>query len=243
MPEKADFHIVYEDDFFFAVNKLAGVPVIPERKPGPVKPLIQQFREKYSSNVQLVHRIDKDTSGLLLLAKSETSQKALSQLFFNKQISKHYLAVVEGKLYVKKWASIDFPIFKKQNSVKVSIDPKGKPARTLYRTLELFKQSSLVELKILTGRTHQIRIHLSHLEHPLLVDPLYGNRTEFYLSELLGKRYKKARGKEERPLIGRQTLHAHSIQFIHPVSGKEIKLTADLPKDWRALLKQLKKTS
>jgi 23S rRNA pseudouridine955/2504/2580 synthase/23S rRNA pseudouridine1911/1915/1917 synthase len=243
MPKYLDFQIVAEDQYFLAVNKTAGTPVIPERKPGPVRPLIEQISRLKNEEIRLLHRIDKDTSGIVLFARNLQSQQAFSEMFRTGKIIKNYLAVAEGLIRETDWVTLDLPILKRPNSNKVLIDPGGKPARTKYRTAEVFRSFTLLEIQILTGRTHQIRAHLAHLGYPLLVDPLYGNREAFFLSEWLQRKYRTGRDKPEKPLIARQTLHAWQIGFVHPFSGENIRLEATGPKDWQALINQLRKNN
>jgi 23S rRNA pseudouridine1911/1915/1917 synthase len=241
MTKKQAYQILYEDDHLVVVDKAAGIPVVPERKAGQQLPLIELLRQKIDPDINLVHRIDKDTSGVMLFAKTLKSQQSLSLAFQDGKIEKLYLALVTGRVVQQEWQSINYPIFKKVNSFKVSIHPKGKKAKTSFRMLEQFQTASLLEVKIFTGRTHQIRIHLAHHGHPLLVDPLYGTKSEFYLSELKGKKYRTKKDQEERPILARQSLHAFQIGFMHPISGKKMEFKAQIPKDLRALLQQLRK--
>lgn len=241
MTKKRAYQKIFEDDHLLVVEKAAGIPVIPERKAGTQLPLIELLKQSIGPQVSLVHRIDKDTSGVMLFAKSVKSQQALSLAFQNGQIEKLYQAMVVGRIMQDEWQILDYPIFKKENSFKVSIHPKGKAAKTAFRTLEYFQTCTLLEVKIFTGRTHQIRIHLAHHGHPLLVDPLYGTKSEFYLSEIKGKKYRAKKDREERPMLARQSLHACQIGLIHPVSGEKMKFNAELPKDFRAMLTQLRK--
>ena len=118
---------------------------------------------------------------------------------------------------------------------------KGKPAKTRYRLLESYGQASLLEVDILTGRTHQIRAHLKAIGHPLLIDPLYGFNEAVYVSQWKGKKYRLARGEEEKPLLSRLTLHSHSLRFQHPDHKENMEFTSPLPSDLKALQYQLRK--
>ena len=243
MTRRAEFDIVYEDNSVLVLNKAPGIAVIPERKAIPGQSLKEKLEYRREEELLLVHRIDKDTSGLLILAKNKETQRKLSEQFEQGLIKKIYLAVVRGKPEAKDWQKIEEPIFKSSNSVKVSIHPKGKKAISLFRTIEIFKNTSLLEVEILTGRTHQIRVHLAHIDHPLLVDHLYGNKDAFYLSELKGRKIKLAKYKIEKPLIQRQSLHAYKLEFTHPTLGGKVELEAPIPKDLKALLNQLRRNA
>ena len=238
MPKGKGYHIIFEDDSILVVNKAPGISVIPGRKQGPELPLVDLIKNAGFDDIRLVHRIDRDTSGVILFARGIENQRLLSEAFSSGMVKKEYLAITEGQLVSSEWKIIDAPIFKKENQIKVKIHPKGRPARTKYRTIKSFRQATLAELQILTGKTHQIRVHLAHIGYPLLIDPLYGNRSEVFLSEWMGKKYRPKKN-EERPLVSRQTLHANRISFQHPRSGKQVQFIAEPPKDWRAVMNQL----
>ncbi len=121
------------------------------------------------------------------------------------------------------------------------ISAKGKQAHSRYRVIDFFASYSLIEVELLTGRTHQIRVHLQSIGHPLLVDPFYGNRSEFKLSSLKGRKFNLKKGTEERPLLDRAPLHAHRLAFVHPVSGEKLTFSSEMPKDMRATINQLRK--
>jgi 23S rRNA pseudouridine1911/1915/1917 synthase len=243
MARKLNFTIVYQDEHLILVNKLPGISVIRERDARITANLLEEVSNFINCELLLVHRVDKDTSGLVLFAKTSDAQKELSEQFLLGKVRKKYLAIVGGKVEKDDWQSIDFPIFKKQNAIKVSIHPKGKKSKTLYRTKELFPKATILEVEILTGRTHQIRIHLAEIGIPLLVDPLYGKKSELMLSELMGGKYKRSKFKDERPIMARQTLHAAELSFIHPGSSEKMEFEAELPKDWKALVNQMRKAS
>jgi 23S rRNA pseudouridine1911/1915/1917 synthase len=118
---------------------------------------------------------------------------------------------------------------------------RGKPSVTEYRVVEDFTHFSLIEAVILTGRTHQIRIHFKHLGHPLAVDALYANKEELYLSEIKRKRFNLKKNTDERPLLTRVPLHAHSLRLNHPITNELIEVNSEVPKDMRAILSQLRK--
>jgi RluA family pseudouridine synthase len=238
------YQIIFEDDDIVAINKSPGIAVLKERKPdGAGDSLFELLKKDVGENLLIVHRIDKETSGIMLFAKNPISLTSLSDSFASRQIEKKYLALVEGKVESSDWTTIDLPILKQDNKFKVSINKKGKEAVTKFRTLENFRHATLLEVKILTGRTHQIRVHLKHHGTPLLVDPVYGNRDAFFLSEILHKKYKRGKNQVENPLIARQTLHASSIGLKHPKTREMLYFEAPIPKDLRATLNQLRKAS
>lgn len=241
MAKKPIYKIIHSDDDLLVINKAAGITVIQDRDGSQDIVLYNLLRESLDPNLLLVHRIDRNTSGIMIFAKNEEAQKKLSELFQLGQIEKRYFAIAEGLPKIEDWREINVPIFKRRNAIKVLIDPKGKKSLTRFRVVEHFKSAALLEVMLLTGRTHQIRVHLKHIGYPLLVDDLYGNRDAFYLSQLLGNKFKLSKFETERPLMSRHSLHAQSIRFKHPVSGEELFFEADTPKDWNAMLNQLRK--
>lgn len=233
--------ILYEDHDIVAVAKPAGMLSIPDRFDAS-KPSVARELEKTLGKLFVVHRLDRETSGILLFARHAEAHQSLSLQFESRQIEKKYLALVEG-IIQENAGEIDQPIAPHPTiSGKMMISAKGKPSRTTYSVLERFRHFTLIEAQIHTGRTHQIRIHLYYLHHPLAVDPLYGTRSRLFLSEIKLKKYKSGKfNEEEQPIMSRITLHAASLAFDHPVTGKKLKLAAEPPKDFRALLTQLRK--
>lgn len=234
---KAEIAILFEDDDLLLVNKPSGFTVIPDRF-SKYNSLVKKLEKDYGK-LFVVHRIDRETSGIVCFAKNETTHRHLSLQFQNHTTTKIYKAVVKGHLPFKE-GIIESPIV--ENPAKpgtMMIAKRGKEAITLCRVEEEFAHASLVEADIKTGRTHQIRVHLAALGNPLLVDEIYANSPAFYFSSL--KRNYKPSGEEERPTIARLTLHAYSLKLEHPVTGKEIEVVAPLPKDLETLLKLLRK--
>lgn len=235
------FNIVFEDDHIVVADKPAGVYSIDPRH-STKDPILSEILQKQYGNIFILHRLDRETSGLIMFAKSEESHRKFSELFNENKIDKFYLAFVDGKMDFDGAYLIDVPIFIDPGKAKVRIDEKGKPSQTKIRIIENYNNFTLLEAKLITGRTHQIRIHLQYIGHPLMVDKLYGRREEFYLSEVKNK-YHQSKYEEELPLITRQTLHCHQLHFIHPFTGAELNFELELPKDLRALKNQLTKVN
>lgn len=234
---KTEIAILFEDKDLLLVNKPSGYTVIPDRF-GKYTSLVQVL-ERTHGKLFVVHRIDRETSGIVCFAKNEVAHRHLSLQFQNHTTTKIYKAVVMGHLPFKEGV-IESPIV--ENPAKpgtMMIAKRGKEAITICKVEEEFNNASLVEADIKTGRTHQIRVHLAALGNPLLVDEIYANSPAFYFSSL--KRNYKPSGEEERPTIARLTLHAYSLKLEHPVTGKEVEVVAPLPKDLETLLKLLRK--
>jgi 23S rRNA pseudouridine955/2504/2580 synthase/23S rRNA pseudouridine1911/1915/1917 synthase len=235
---KINGFIIEETNGWIALNKPSGLLSIPDREGKDIS-LKKLLIEKYGS-IFTVHRLDMDTSGLILFAKTEEAHKHLSQQFEERQTEKIYQGMVLGSLANKK-GTIDAPIA--EHPVKkglMTVYRKGKEAITDYEVLEDFKIFSWVQFQIHTGRTHQIRVHAKHIGHPIVCDELYGDGKPVLLSSLKHKFKLSKNELEERPILNRLALHALSLQFID-VNGETRKLEAPLPKDLKALLQQLRK--
>ena len=248
--------IIYEDEDLIALNKPSGLLSIPDREGKDIS-LKKLLIEKYArpddprlndsvgqavgrGNIFTVHRLDKDTSGLIVFAKNETTHKLLSKQFEERQTEKIYLGLVIGSLADKK-GSIDALI--SEHPAKkglMTVYRKGKESLTDYEVLEDFKILSWLQLPSHTGRTHQIRGHAKHTGHPVVCDELYGDGKPILLSTLKHKFKLSKNELEERPILNRLALHALSLQFTN-TKGEKMKLEAPLPKDLRALLQQLRK--
>lgn len=232
--------IVFEDDYIVAINKAAGMLTIPDRFRSDIPNLYAQL-SKTRPELYTVHRLDKYTSGGIIFAKSKEIHRTLSEAFMDRIPEKYYLAIVDGVPRVKT-GEINQPLSESMTTRgKMLVHPRGKESKTSYEVVESFIKFSHLKVKIHTGRLHQIRVHLAHIGHPLMVDSLYGNREEFYLSEIKGRKYHMKKGEEERPLITRQPLHSHKLILPHPHSGEQMTLEFEPPKDIRAALKQFKK--
>jgi 23S rRNA pseudouridine1911/1915/1917 synthase len=230
--------IIFENDDMVAINKPAGLLSIPDREQTQTN-LKDILIEKYGS-IFTVHRLDKDTSGIIIFAKNEVTHKYLSQLFESRSIQKFYQGLVLG-IPAESKGTIDAPIAEHiiQKGLMV-IHRNGKPSITDYEVIKAHKSFSLLQFQLHTGRTHQIRVHCKSIGHPLACDELYGDGKPVLLSTLK-KKFKLSRhDEEERPMLKRLALHSYQLQF-KDANNNEINLTADLPKDIRALMQQLEK--
>lgn len=229
--------ILFENDDFIAVNKPSGLLSIPDRM-GQEVSLKDILKEKYGE-IYTVHRLDRDTSGIIVFAKTEQCHKALSQLFEGREMEKDYVGLVYGNM-MSQSGSIDAPIMEHPGKLsKMITHAKGKPSLTDYEVLESFRLFSWVQFRIHTGRTHQIRVHMQHLGHPIVCDETYGDPKPVYLSSLK-KNFKLSKSaEEERPVLSRLALHSFRLKFT--LNGETFELEAPLPKDLRAVLQQLRK--
>ena len=229
--------IVFEDEHLLVVNKPAGMVVHPAAGNADgtlVNALLHHCAGRLSgiggvARPGIVHRIDKDTSGLLVVAKTDRAHEGLAAQFANHSIERRYLAVVAG-LPKPASGSVDAPLARSTaNRKKMAIvaATRGKRAVTHYRTLEALKGASLVECRLETGRTHQVRVHMASIGHPLLGDSVYG-RTRPEHRELL-----------KRLGFHRQALHAAALGFVHPVSKEDLSFECPLPSDIQELLRAL----
>jgi 23S rRNA pseudouridine1911/1915/1917 synthase len=235
---KIEEYILHEDDSLVAINKPSGMLTIPDREGKDIS-LKQLLKAKYG-NIFTVHRIDKDTSGVVVFAKTEEAHKELSQLFEARETVKIYNGFVLGSP-AQKSGTINEPIA--EHPVKkgvMTVYKKGKESITEYEVVESFKLYSWMQFHILTGRTHQIRVHMKHLGHPIVCDNLYGDGKPVLVSAIKRKRFNLSKSEEEeRPILSRLALHASRLQF--QLDGKDYNFEAELPKDLRALLQQLNK--
>ncbi len=227
--------ILFEDNDLLVVNKNAGFPTLPDRH-DKSSPNLLNYLGKYFGKLYVVHRLDRDTTGAMCFAKNPVTHRSLSEAFMKRRVAKKYLALTMGE-FDEMEGLIEAPIEKLNNKNKVSIAKGGKKALTHYHVLAKWPGYTLAELDIKTGRTHQIRVHLRHIGHPLLVDSKYGGLTKFMLSTLI-RNYK---GKtKERPLLHRTPLHSHVLS-IPSSDGDLSTFKAPLPKDMKAVIFQLDK--
>ena len=217
----AGFRLAYEDEHLLVVDKPAGVVVHPARghRSGTLAQALAAHGAAGGEDVRpgIVHRLDRDTSGLLVVAKSEPVHRALKELIASRALQREYLALVDGHPSART-GTIDAPIGRdRRDRVLVSLDSDvPREARTHFTVLELLAQSTLLEVHLETGRTHQIRVHLAAIEHPVCGDPQYGVRGRYGLT--------------------RQFLHAQRLAFTHPVTGEALDVRSPLPEDLAAAL-------
>jgi len=231
-PEKIPLDILYEDDDLIVINKPAGMVVHPAagNNSGTLVNALLYHCERLSGigGVQrpgIVHRLDKDTSGVLVVAKSDRAHQSLSKQIKDRSATRKYLALVLGNVRQDE-GTIEarmgrHPVHRKKMSVIKEEHLKSREAVTRYRVKERFNDYTLVEAELKTGRTHQIRVHMSSIKHPVVGDHVYGrSKNEFG--------------------VKRQLLHAETLGFIHPANGKEMRFTSDLPDDFKQALRILR---
>lgn len=217
-----ELNILYEDEGLLILDKPAGIPVHPS---------MQHYSDSLSNGVKFyfdkiklykkirpVNRLDRDTSGIVIFAKNEYIHNILSQQMQHGILKKKYIAICEG-IFDLKEGIIDFPIARKENSIiERCVNPLGDSAITNYKVIqELSSPTSLsvLDINLITGRTHQIRVHTSYLGHPIIGDSLYGNTS---------------------PFIARQALHAYKIEFLNPITNKKMVINSELPNDMKQIL-------
>lgn len=233
------YEVIFENDQLIAINKPAGLLSIPDRE-GKEISLKQLLLEKYGQ-IFTVHRLDKATSGVIVFAKDEETHKQLSQLFEGRATDKIYYGLVHGSMQPEHGTIEEAIMQHPSGSGKMMLHIKGKPSFTEYEVLEDFKRFSWVKFKILTGRTHQIRLHSQFAGHPIVCDELYGDGKPVFISALK-KKYNLSRSEdEERPILNRLALHSASLKFT--LADEDYFFEAALPKDLKALLQQLRKLS
>jgi 23S rRNA pseudouridine1911/1915/1917 synthase len=237
--ERPKFTVLHEDERVIAFDKAAGVSSIRERYEIGVS--LKEIAEERYGRLWTVHRIDKDTTGVILFARDAEAHKDLNTQFEKHETVKIYAAVVEGEMEGEEM-TIDIPIAPDPaHPARMRPSALGKESLTLLRLRERFRGFTYVEAQPKSGRQHQIRVHCRAVGLPLAADPLYGNRKELMLSSF--KRKFRDYDREERPLIARLTLHAERLTVRHPGTGEQVTFEAKLPKDFTALLTQLRKVA
>lgn len=257
-PENIPLKIVYEDEYLIVVNKAAGMvthPAYGNYTGTLVNALLFHYNgmlakqtqtasdelgyEPTNSRAGIVHRLDKDTSGLIVTAKDDVTHSKLALQFSKRSIEREYWAIVWGLFGKKNTGFIEASLARsKTDRKKVAVANVGKYAMTEYEVLEEFDFLSLVKLKLRTGRTHQIRVHMHHIGHPVFGDPTYGGRKIAH-GDTAKKR--KAFVNELLDIMQRQALHAKTIGFVHPMTGAKIQFDSDLPQDMQKVLRLLKR--
>ncbi len=233
--------VIFEDDDILIVNKPAGLLTIPDRYNHALPSMINVLRSS-GRDCLVVHRLDKDTSGALIFAKNAESHRTLNLQFEKQEVTKIYHAVVGG-IVPKDEIRVDIPLV--QNPGKgggVLPSARGKESLSIIKVIERFKAATFVEVNLVTGRQHQLRAHVAAIGHPLLVDDLYGEATEFYLSSIKRK-FNLKKNTTELPIISRISMHSFSLKFKHPATNETLEFEAEYPKDFRVLLNVLKKYS
>jgi RluA family pseudouridine synthase len=228
--------IIGENEDYIVINKPPFISTLEDRA-SDIN--ILKLARDYHSDAQVCHRLDKDTSGVLVIARHPEAYRHMSLQLQNRTVAKVYHAVVDGIHHFKDLV-VDAPI-RKTASGGVSIDYRqGKEAVTMFTTLEVYRGHSLIECRPLTGRMHQIRLHLTSKGAPIMADSNYGGKP-FFLSAIK-RNFNIKKGEEEQPLIKRMPLHALELRFERP-SGEAMLVTAPYPKDFRVLVTQLAKHS
>ncbi len=237
--ENIPLNIIFEDESLIVINKPVGLVVHPaagNRSSTLLNALLYHAPELANlPRAGIIHRIDKETSGLLIIAKTLEAQTDLVKQLQAREITREYEAIIQGTL--TGGGSVSEPIGRhSHHRTKMAVVANGKPATTHYWVIERFQSHTHIRVKLETGRTHQIRVHMEHINHPLVGDPTYGGRMKLpkgASDELISmlKDFK------------RQALHARRLEFMHPVTKEPMALEAELPEDMESLLKMLKKVS
>jgi 23S rRNA pseudouridine1911/1915/1917 synthase len=244
-PQDIPLDILYEDDWLVVINKPPDLVVHPSKghQTGTlVNALVYRFRQLSAKNTPLrpgiVHRLDRDTSGVILVIKDDAVHEDIARQFEGRDVTKEYVAICEGRIELDSDV-IDAPIGRDRRSrEKMAIDHRsGRPARTVYEVVERVGHYTVVRCFPLSGRTHQIRVHLQSIGHPIVADGLYGRRDALYLSDLTGQEH----APDEEPLLGRHALHAHRLTIRHPARGQVMTFEAPLPADMVQLVEALRR--
>ena len=244
-PETVEFEIIYEDSSLIVLNKPPGVVVHPA--PGHATGTLVHGLLKHCGNLSgiggelrpgIVHRLDKDTSGVMVVAKNDHAHHSLAGQFSSGAVTKQYIALVHGPIK-KNEGQIDLPIGRNPRKRKemTVIIPRGRKSLTLWKKLEDFQSGfSLLSISLKTGRTHQIRVHFSHIGHPVMGDTVYGYSKKWQKNYPLSKN-------AILPSINRQMLHAKTLGFTHPKQNRYLEFTAPLPDDIEKIIEYLNKKS
>jgi RluA family pseudouridine synthase len=236
---KHEIEIIYEDAEIVVINKPSGLSATRDRRDQELMPILQ---EQLGQALLLIHRLDKDTSGVMILAKNTDAQRKFSGYFSKNRVKKTYLAFVRGAS--SDYGTIDAPIgpdHKNVRMMRIDYSKHGKKAVTNWRLIADFGGLALVAVQPVTGRTHQIRVHMPASGMPLAVDPLYGTGEGLMLSEFKPN-YHLGKHQEERPLIERLTLHAYQLELLDPQpEGRPNVFVASMDKKFAAAFKMLTK--
>ncbi len=237
--DNQNIDIIFEDNDIVVVSKPAGMLSIPDRYDPKIISADKILKNKYG-RIFVVHRLDKETSGVMLFAKNAGAHKDLNTQFQEQRVKKIYHAILSGIL-PKDEIEIDIPLLThpgKKGEMIPSV--RGKESLSIFRIMEKFRMATLVEVDLVSGRQHQLRAHAAAIGFPLLVDSIYGNQDAFYVSSVK-KRFNLKKGTEEKPLMDRITMHSYELSFQHPASGGTVTFNAEYPKDFSAALRILRK--
>ncbi len=245
--ENIPLDIVYEDDYLAVINKPVGLVVHPgngNHNGTLANALAYHFGDKLSSTggsqrPGIVHRLDKGTSGLILIAKDNETHAKLSEMFKNREIDKIYRTIAVGKLKQASGVIDTLYARSKKNPIKYTVAQEGKRAVTHYDTLKEFHYFSYLEIKLETGRTHQIRVHLAHYNCPVMGDRLYSSLDE--VASRIPFNYKKKLRHLYDKILSTQALHAYKLEFIHPMTNKPVSVTSEMPIYFKDTLNWLEK--
>lgn len=256
LPEPIPLDVLYEDEAIAVVNKPAGMVVHPAKGHWAgtlAAALVHRFEQQLSSvggqvRPGIVHRLDRETSGVIVVAKTDAAHEDLARQFHDRLVQKEYIAITSGR-FDRDADRVNEPIgqhptHREKMAVRPG-HPDSRPAETFFEVIERFPGFALVRARPKTGRTHQIRVHLMHLRCPVLCDKQYGGRSRVTLGELRSVTRQKRLGDDapdDEVLMTRHALHAHRLSFAHPTSGKPLTFEAPLPADMAAVLKALRQT-
>ncbi|HYM34229.1 MAG TPA: 23S rRNA pseudouridine(1911/1915/1917) synthase RluD [Steroidobacteraceae bacterium] len=234
-PERIKLDIVHRDKHTFVVNKPAGLVVHPGagNAQGTMQNALLHLDAKLAElpRAGIVHRLDKETSGLMIVARTLASHTALTRMIEAREVDRHYEAICAGVMTAG--GTINAPIDRHPTDrVRMAVRSSGRDAVTHYRVIHRYRAHTHVRVKLETGRTHQIRVHMAHIKYPIVGDRVYGGR-------LLLPKGASAKLIEALRTFPRQALHAAQLEFDHPITGKHMSFSAPLPKDMRKLLKIL----
>lgn len=233
---------LYEDDDLIVVNKPAGLLVIPDRYDTSLPNLKKLLEHQTGMHMWVVHRLDRETSGVICFAKNENTHRYLSILFQEREVDKFYAGLVNGVVVPDQGRIENYLAEHTAVYGKMAVAKKGKLAVTDYRVAEQWPLYALMQFQIHTGRTHQIRVHMQSIGHPLVCDELYGDGQPFLLSKIKRKYRLSEKDEQEKPLLNRLALHAYKLIF-RKENGEEVTVEAPLPRDIAACVKQLDKWS
>ncbi len=235
---KLEEQIIYSDEDVVVINKPSGILTIPDRE-GKGNSLKELLQDKFE-NIFTVHRLDRDTSGVVIFARNEKMHRHLSMQFEHRETKKFYNGLVLGEPSPGV-GTINEPIAEHPGKKGLmTVYRKGKESITDYETEESFRLFSWMRFRIHTGRTHQIRVHMKHIGHPIACDAFYGDGKPVFISQIKNKYKLSEKEEEERPILSRLALHASEI-IIKNLKGGEYQFIAPPPKDLRAVVQQLKK--